>query len=174
VAKDDRVTDADIWPRHALWRAVFSPPFIYATIIVSAVIIVADEFESDLELVELTLGTIVTVWIAHVFSETVARGFDVHPRPTPVRELLHEALVDSSGILLAAVLPLVFLLLGAAHILDAAWAYWASLIISMIALGVVGWMLVSRRGSRWPLRLVGALATAALGALAIALKALVH
>jgi len=174
VAQMKTGLDADIWPRHALWRAVFSPPFIYSTIIVCAVIIVADEFQSDLELFELTLGTIVTVWIAHVFSETVATGFNVHPRPTPVRELLHNALVHSSGILLAAVLPLVFLLLGALHVLDAEFSYWSSLIISVIALGVVGWMLIARRGSRWPWRLVGAVATAALGILVIALKALVH
>src|ERR1700744_497562 len=57
----------DVWPRHALWRAVFSPPFIYSTIIVGAVIIVADDFESDLELLEITLGTVFVVWVGHVF-----------------------------------------------------------------------------------------------------------
>src|ERR1700710_2179819 len=164
----------DAWPRHAIWRAVFSPTFIYSTIIVSAVIIVADDFQSDLELFEITLGTAVVVWIAHVFSETVAKGFNVHPKPTPVRELFHHALVDSVGVLVGALLPLCFLLLGAVHVLDRYFAYWSSLGVSVIALGVVGWMLVARRGSTWPWRLVGALATAALGVLVVALKALLH
>lgn len=164
----------DVWPKHAIWRAVFSPPFIYSTIIVSAVIIVADDFESDLELFELTLGTVVVVWIGHVFSETVAKGFNVHPNPTPVRELFHHALVDSVGVLVGAILPLFFLLLGALGVFDETFAYWSSLGISVIALGVVGWMLVGRRGSTWPWRLVGALGTAALGVLVVALKALVH
>ena len=163
-----------VWPRHALWRAVFSPPFIYSTIIVSAVIIVADDFESDLELFEVTLGTVVVVWIGHVFSETVAKGFNVHPRPTPLRQLFHDALVDSVGVLVAAVLPLIFLLLGVFGVLNEYFAYWLSLGISVVALGVVGWMLLAHRGSRWPLRLVGALATAALGVVVVALKALVH
>ncbi|MEJ1229392.1 MAG: hypothetical protein WDM88_00295 [Galbitalea sp.] len=89
--------------RHWLARAVLAPPYIYGTIIVSAVVIVADEFESDLELFEVTLGTTLVVWIGHVFSDTVARGFDVQPLPTPLRTLLHHALVDSIGILLAGI-----------------------------------------------------------------------
>jgi hypothetical protein len=164
----------DEWPRRAFWRAVFSPPFIYSTIIVSAVIIVADDFQSDIDLFEITLGTVVTVWIAHVFSETVAMGFNVHPKPTPVRELLHNALVHSSGILIAAILPLLFLLAGAVHLVNAEFAYWSSLVVSIVALAIVGWILVSHRGASWPFRLIGAVSTALLGVLVIALKALVH
>jgi hypothetical protein len=173
VARIDTTTD-DRWPRHALWRAVFSPPFIYSTIIVSAVIIVADDFQSDLELFELTLGTVLAVWIAHVFSDTVAKGFNVHPHPTPIRHLFHEAIVDSMGVLVAAVLPLLSLGLGALHLIDEYFAYWCSLGVSIIVLAVVGWMLVRRRGNSWPWRLVGALGTAALGVVVVGLKAIVH
>lgn len=165
---------AEVWPRHALWRAVFSPPFIYSTIILSAVIAVVDERQSDIDLFEITVGTVITVWIAHVFSETVAKGFDVHPKPTPIRDLLHHALVDSSGVLLAAVLPALFLLAGAIGLLDESLAYWCSLGVPVLALAIVGWMLFRRRGHPWPIRLVGALATAALGALVVLLKTLVH
>jgi hypothetical protein len=174
VARMQTPPAAEVWPHHALWRAVFSPPFIYSTIIVSAVIIVADDFQSDLELFEVTLGTVFVVWVGHVFSETVARGLNVHPRPTPIRQLFHDAIVDSSGVLIAAVLPLLFLLLGALRVLNEYFAYWCSLGVSIVVLGVVGWMLFQRRGCRWPVRLAGAVTTAALGVLVVALKTLVH
>ena len=138
----------DVWPRHALWRAVFSPPFIYSTIIVGAVIIVADDFESDLELLEITLGTVFVVWVGHVFSDTVAKGFNVHPHPRPISQLFHEAIVDSNGVLVAAILPVLFLLLGALGVLDEYLAYWCSLGVSIVVLGVVGWMLFRRRGCK--------------------------
>lgn len=153
---------------------MFSPPFIYSTIIVSAVIVVADDFQSDLELFEVTLGTVLAVWIAHVFSETVAKGFNVHPRPTPIRLLFHEAIVDSMGVLLAAVLPLVILLGGVVGVLDEYVAFWTALGVSVVVLGVVGWMVFWRRGCRWPIRLGGAVATAALGVIVVGLKAFVH
>src|SRR3978361_313604 len=117
----------DAWPKRAIWRAVLRPTFIYSTIIVSAVIIVADDFQSDLELFEITLGTAVVVWIAHVFSETVAKGFNVHPKPTPVGEWFPPRLVDSVVVLVGAVLPLLFLLLGALRVLNQTFAYWSSL-----------------------------------------------
>ena len=164
----------DVWPRHAIWRAVFSPPFIYSTIIISAVIIVADDYQSDIELFEIAIGTVITVWIAHVFSETVAKGFNVHPRPTPIRDLFHHALVDSMGVLLAAVLPALFLLLGSVGALDEYFAYWCALGVPVLGLAVVGWMLFKRRGHPWPIRLAGAVMTAALGVLVVGLKALVH
>lgn len=164
----------DVWPRHALWRAVLSPSFIYSTIIVSALIIVADDFQSDLELFELTLGTVFVVWVGHVFSDTVAKGFNVHPHPTSIRQLFHEAIIDSSGVLLAAVLPLLFLLLGALGVLDEYFSYWCSLGVSVAVLAVVGWLVFQRRGNPWPIRLAGAVATAALGILVVGLKALVH
>ena len=164
----------DVWPRHAIWRAVFTPSFIYSTIIVMAVIIVADDFQSDLELFEVTLGTVFVVWVGHVFSDTVAKGFNVHPHPTSIRQLFHHAIIDSNGVLLAAVLPLLFLLLGALGVLDEYFAYWCSLGVSVIVLGIVGWLLFKRRGNAWPIRLAGAVATAALGILVVALKALVH
>jgi hypothetical protein len=164
----------DTWPHHALWRAVFSPPFIYGIVIVSAVIIVADGFESNFELFELALGTVVVVWVGHVFSETIAKGFNVHPQPTPIRQTFHEALVDSSGVLVSAILPLLFLLLGALHLINESFAYWASLGVSVVALAIVGWMLFEHRGCRWQIRLAGAVATAALGVLVVGLKALVH
>jgi hypothetical protein len=164
----------ETWPRHALWRALFSPPFIYSTIIVGAVIIVADDFQSDLELLEVTLGTVFVVWVGHVFSETVAKGFNVHPQPTSIRHLFHDAIIDSMGVLIAAILPLLFLLLGALGLLNEYFSYWCALGVSIVVLGVVGWILFQRRGNRWPARLAGAIATAALGVFVIALKTLVH
>ena len=164
----------DTWPHHAFWRAVFSPPFIYGIVIVSTVIVVAEGFESNLELFEVALGTVIVVWIGHVFSETIAKGFNVHPQPTPIKQTFHEAIVDSSGVLIAGILPLLFLLVGAVHLINESFAYWASLGVSVLSLAIVGWLLFERRGCRWPIRLAGAVATAALGVLVVGLKTLVH
>jgi hypothetical protein len=74
------------------WWFLVRPPVIYGTVIVSAVIVAAPDSEPDVELVLLTLSTIVIVWVAHVFSEIVAGEHTVTNPPTPFRVVLSHAM----------------------------------------------------------------------------------
>jgi hypothetical protein len=156
-----------------LWFLV-RPPTIYGTIIVSAVIVAANDNTTDFEVFELTLGTIVTVWVAHVFSEVVAGEHAVTNPPTPLRTVIRHAMGHASGLLIAAILPLLLLLVGTFGGLTEYIAYYASLGVAVLSLAVLGWLVFAHRGNAWPVRLAGAVGTALLGAIVVFLKSLIH
>jgi len=148
------------------------PPTIYGTIIVSAVIVAADDHDSDFEVFVLTLSTIVMVWAAHFLSEVVAGEHAVTNPPTPLRVVVGHAMVHSSGLLAAAVLPLLFLLIGTFGGLTEYISYYCALAAAILVLAVLGWLVFAHRGNAWPVRLAGAVGTALLGAVVIVLKAI--
>lgn len=147
---------------------------IYGTVIVSAVIVAAPDNEPDLELVLLTLSTVAIVWVAHVFSEIVAGEHTVTNPPTPFRVVLRHAIGHGAGLLIAAVLPIVCLLIGSLGGFTQSFAYYASLGVGVLSLAVLGWFVFAHRGNAWPIRLAGAAGTALLGGIVVALNALVH
>jgi hypothetical protein len=156
------------------WWFLVRPPVIYGTIIVSAVIVAADDNDTDLDVLVLTLLTAVIVWVAHVFSEIVAGEHAVTNPPTRFRVVLRHAMTHAAGILIAALLPSLCLLLGVFDLIPNHTAYLAALGIAVVSLGVLGWFVFAHRGSAWPVRLAGAVGTGLLGAIVVALNALVH
>jgi hypothetical protein len=81
-------------------------------------------------------------------------------------------MVHSSGLLVAAILPLLLLLVGTFGGLTEYIAYYGALGVAVVVLAVLGWLVFAHRGNAWPVRLAGAVGTALLGAIVIALKAL--
>ena len=157
-----------------MWWFLVRPPVIYGTVIVSAVIVAAPDNDPDLELVLLTLATIGIVWVAHVFSEIVAGEHTVTSPPTPFRLVLRHAMSHSAGLLIAAVLPIVCLLIGSLGGIAQSAAYYASLGVGVLSLGLLGWFVFAHRGNIWPIRLAGAVGTALLGVGVVALNGLIH
>ena len=176
MAKSSRSASAPR-PPHASgsrWWFLVRPQVIYGTIIVSAVIVAADDNDPDLEVVALTVSTIVIVWIAHVFSELVAGEHTVTNPPTPFRRVVSHAMTHAVGLLISAVLPLFTLLIGVVGLLPNHVAYLAALGVAVLSLALLGWFVFAHRGNPWPIRLLGAIGTAFLGAIVVALNALVH
>jgi hypothetical protein len=163
-----------VMPAESPWWFLVRPPTIYGTIIVSAVIVAADDHDSDFQVFLLTLATIVIVWVAHVLSEMVAGEHAVTNPPTPLRIVLGHAMVHSSGLLISAILPLLLLLIGTFGGLTEYIAYYAALAVAVLSLAVLGWLVFAHRGNAWPVRLAGAVGTALLGAIVVFLKSLVH
>lgn len=161
-------------PSESRWWFLVGPPTIYGTIIVSAVIVAANDNDSDFEVFVLTLWTIVIVWVAHVLSEAVAGEHAVTNPPTPLRTVIRQAMLHSSGLLVSAILPLVLLLVGTFGGLTEYIAYYGALAVAVLSLGVLGWLVFAHRGNAWPIRLAGALGTAFLGAIVVFLKSLIH
>jgi hypothetical protein len=170
--KSDRTRPAGV-PESRWWFLV-RPPVIYGTVIVSAVIVAAPDDDPDLQLVLLTLGTIGIVWVAHVFSEIVAGEHAVTNPPTPFRVVLAHAIGHGAGLLVAAILPVVCLLIGSLGGFTQSAAYYASLGVGVLTMGVLGWFVFAHRGHAWPIRLLGALGTALLGAGVVALNGIIH
>jgi hypothetical protein len=163
------------WARYKRFRhSIVTPELIYGTIIVSAVIVVADDDESDLDVFGITLATMLVFWAAHVFAVTVASHGMRNGREVRLREAFRSAVKHSNGLLYAAVIPLLFLIVGALGIIEEYTAYYLSLAVGTVVLAVLGWMAFADRGSKWPMRLLGAAGTAFFGILVILLKATFH
>ncbi|MEA9986472.1 MULTISPECIES: hypothetical protein [Subtercola] len=161
--------------RYQRWRHRFvTPQAIYGTLLVSAIIGNASEKATDREVLITTVGTMLVFWIAHVFADGIAhygrRGVD----GLPVSASLKHGVDDSAGLIYAAVVPCLFLLLGAVHIFDDSVAYDISLLLPIGLLGLLGWFAIGDRGGTWPVRLLGGIVTGLLGVLVIILKIVFH
>jgi hypothetical protein len=147
---------------------------IHGTVLVSAVIAVGWEEDTDLEVLIFVLGSVGVFWLAHVYSGILAREDDRKPRIRAIALAARASMRHTTGLLAAMVLPAFFLLLAVVGVLDEYVAYYAALWVGVAVLAVFGFHAAARRGSPWYLRLVSALVTASLGLLIIWLSSLVH
>jgi len=147
---------------------------IYGTVLVSALIAIGWKYNTDLEVFLFTLGTVVVFWLSHIYSGVVASNLSTeHPGKAVWTAVLASAR-HSMGMVLAMLLPAVFLLLAAAGVLDEYVAYYIALWVGVVILAVLGYANAARRRSRWSLRFLSAAATSALGLGIIWLSTLVH
>ncbi len=156
--------------------AFSSEATVYGIVLVSALIAVGWEYDTDLEVLVFIIATTLIFWITHVYARTVAvhqdNGDD--PADVPVHTALGEAIRHSAGMLLAMLLPAVFLVLAAVHVLDEYVAYYIALWVSIGMLAVVGYVAALRR--RRPLwrRILSGLVTGILGLVVVGLGILAH
>ncbi|MFB2554746.1 hypothetical protein [Herbiconiux liangxiaofengii] len=171
VAADAR---GGVLPLHRRLRAeLVTPESIYGTIIAAALIVVLED-DNDFDLLVSVGTTTFVFWIAHVFAFTVAHHGKSGTTEITLTDALGRALTHSSGLLLAAVPPMLVLGLGAAGVLDEGVAYLLSLAIGVIVLFLLGVMAFAEREAAWYARLAGGIVTALLGLAVIALKAVFH
>jgi hypothetical protein len=147
---------------------------LYGTVLVLAVIIALTK--SGRASSEVVLGGVLVTsfvfWIVHIYADTLASRVEFPARSW--LDIAGEHASEEIGILEAAILPSIPLLLGVAGILERRAAGWAA--IGMGLIGLFGWgvavghALGYRRGG--PL-LFGVL-NVALGGLMVGLKVLVH
>lgn len=147
---------------------------IYGVILVSALIAIGWEDETDLAVLLFTLGAGAVFWLAHVYAGTIALEDASRPRGRAIAAAAWKAARQSAGMLTAMVLPTFFLLLAVVGLVDEYVAYYLALWVGVAILAVVGYSSSARRNSPWYWRLVSALVTASLGLLIIWLSSLVH
>lgn len=150
---------------------------IYGVVLVSAIIAVGWEDETDLDVLLFTLGSVAVFWLAHIYARTVAREETEVTEGPRYRAIAVAALASArrtAGLLTAMVLPTIALLLAVVGVLDEYVAYYLALWAGVAVLAVLGWTASARRGSPWYWRLVSAIVTASLGVLVIWLGALFH
>ncbi|MGC5225102.1 hypothetical protein ACPW96_21245 [Micromonospora sp. DT81.3] len=167
---------AELDPKTELLRTAFATEqAVYGVILVSGMIVVSGTADSTSWTVFWTvLVTVVVFWLAHVYAGTVAHhGLD-HGRVLGIRESFRQALAHSWGLLASALIPSAILLLGATKAVPDPVAIWAALWTGVLVLGVLGYIAFLRRGAAWPIRVIGAVSTAAFGMAMIALKSVIH
>lgn len=149
---------------------------MYGVILVSGMIIVTgDKSDASWDVFLRVLGTVLVFWAAHVYAGTVAElGAGVGEHRHGFAAALTTALRDSLGLLLAACLPLIVLLFGAAGVIADDQAVWGALWVDVVVLAILGYLGVARWSATLWVRLIGAAITAALGAVVVVLKTLIH
>ena len=144
---------------------------VYGTVIVMATLTAAYASEKDpWKLATTVAGAVVVLWIAHVYahamSESLAEG---RLRLDGLLSIARREL----GIVLAGVLPLASLLLGALGVIREGSAVWVALAIGLVTLAAEG-VRFARAESLGPLGTLAASGlTLALGLLVVALKVLI-
>lgn len=149
---------------------------VYGIILVSGMIVASGGHgESSWTVFLSVFVTVIVFWAAHVYAGTVAgHAVNVHGGDASLQTAFRHSLRRSLGLLTAALLPSGILLLGALKAVDDTAAIWLALWLNVVLLGVIGYNAFAIRGSSFPMRIVGSLATAGFGVAMIVLKAVIH
>lgn len=144
---------------------------IYGLILYAALIAGVSDDDSDMvEVLVVSVISLVIFWAAHVYAGTIVN----HVAKAPLHSAIWKAMSHSSGMLWAAIIPSIPLVLGAFHLVAADDAVEWSLNLVTLQLGVLGYVALSQRGVHLVARIFGAIGAALFGTLIIALNASVH
>ena len=145
---------------------------IYGLILYAA-LIAASSVEDDpdaLLVLVFSAFSLLIFWGAHVFAGTIVG----HAANTPLFTSIWRAMGHSSGMLWAAVLPSVPLVLGAVKLIADDDAIDYALLVCTVILFLLGYTAFSRRKANVAARIFGGIGCALFGTLVIALNAAVH
>jgi hypothetical protein len=147
-----------------------SPAAIYGLIVFAAFLSIAsDHAESAWDMLDTSIGSLVVFFIAHVFAHTLTDHGEQGLGAATRTSLRHAA-----GMLYAA-LPATLVLVVCGMVgTDASDAYEWSMWVTVVVLAVLGYLAYSRRGANLPVRVLGALGTAALGFFIVLLEYAIH
>lgn len=145
---------------------------IYGIVLVTALIAAEIDADSDLDVILFLLGTVGVFWLAHIYAAVVASRAR-RPAP-PLRAGIRDGVRHSAGMALAMLVPVAFLALGTATVLDEWTGYWLALSSGVVMLGLIGYANARRNGSPWPWRILGVVVTTGFGIVVITLSILVH
>jgi hypothetical protein len=148
---------------------------VYGTLLVSGLIVVAGSHDdSSWEAFVGVLGTVIVIWVAHVYAGTVAGHHGLEEGEATLGVAFRRSLRRSMGFLIAALIPLSLLLIGTLRIIEDDVAMRIALWLGVLVLGAIGYRAFASRGSSWTIRILGSICTASLGVAMILLQTLVH
>ena len=157
-----------------MWRHWGTPAAIYGTIVYASVVAAAsgadDDQASAIRLLVFSLVSIVVFWLAHVYSTALGYHGDADRMGDRLRDSLRYALAESGGMLEAAIIPSIPLLLAALHVLPADLGVLLSLWLMVLMLALLGYLVFLVRGRPVLVCLTGAVVTGLFGVVVIVLK----
>jgi hypothetical protein len=164
--------------RQRLWQHFGTPAAIYGTIVYASLIAASglhlDPDDAVLPVLVFSSVTIVVFWIAHIFAFALARHGDERVNAAGPWASTKHAFNDATGMLEAALVLSVPLILGTLGLMQAQRSVQASLIVGVATLAVLGFLAFTPRHTQWWLRIAGAFGTALLGVAIIVIEALLH
>lgn len=173
-AERTRTEDSSVRIHRRLWQHWGTPAGIYGTILYASVIAASSvsdhDSDSAVEILVFSLVSIVVFWLAHVYSDALGFQGDADRLSDRMGDSLRHAMLDSSGMLEAAVIPSVPLLLAALAILPADVGVALSLWLCVLMLALVGFLVFLVRGRSLWLCLLGSVLTGLFGVVVIILK----
>lgn len=145
---------------------------IYGLILYAALVGASSDDDTPDAVVVLvvSLASLLIFWGAHVFAGTIAN----HGENVPLRRAMVISMNHSSGMLYAAILPSVPLLMAAFGVIDGDAGVDFALLIAMLILGVLGYSSFAQRKAHMAVRIFGAIGTALFGLLVIILNMAAH
>jgi hypothetical protein len=156
-----------------LRRVLMTEEAIYGLILVSGMIVVSGTtVGTSIDALITVVVTVVIFFAAHVYAGTLSRMAESRGS-SGLRASLGAASLQSSGLLVASIVPLAILALGTTDVIDDNRALWTALIANTALLAAFGWIAVARWSSHWTARVLGALITASFGGALILLKGLI-
>jgi positive regulator of sigma E activity len=145
---------------------------VYGIVLVTALIAVGWNDDTDLEVLLFVVGTVLVFWLAHIYASVVASR--AAAPPVPLRTALSDGIRHTYGMLVAMLIPALLLSLGALGIVEEYTAYFLALGSGIVLLALIGYANAARNGSTWGWRLAGIASTTLLGALVIGLSIIAH
>ena len=165
-------------PRTALWRdRIVTAEWVYGTVLVMALITAGapddDEPGDPGETLAVVLSTVVVFWIAHAYAEAVARYGRAGQRGG-IGEAIRAAARHSLGLLGAAVLPSIAVVLAVTGTLDFDSATDIALLLGLAVLAVSSAWTFIVRGARWWTTVIGTVVSVLIGMVVVLLDFLLH
>ncbi|MGZ0711920.1 hypothetical protein ACWPKO_26645 (plasmid) [Coraliomargarita sp. W4R53] len=167
-----------VTPTRRLWHHLGTPSAIYGLLVYASLIAAMSVNRHDGDTVGSLLlfsgVTLVVFWAAHLYANTLAHHGDERADGATIAMSIKHGADESIGMLEAAVIPTIPLVLGVLEVLTPARAVLWSLISATVMLGVLGFVAFAVRHDAWWVRVLGALGTAAFGVLIILLEGSLH
>ena len=145
---------------------------VYGVVLVTALIAVGWDDDTDLEVLIFVIGTVFVFWLAHIYAAVVASR--AAETPPSLRTALALGIRHTYGMLVAMLIPAFLLWLAVIDVVEEYTAYYLALGSGVVTLAVIGYANAARNRSPWYWRVGGVLATTALGLLVIVLSIIVH
>lgn len=160
--------------QRALWRHWGTPAAIYGTIVYASVVAAASVGTGDegsaLQILVFSVVSILVFWVAHVYSTALGFHGDADRIGDRLRDSLRHAMAESAGMLEAAVIPSVPLVLATFGLLPTGFATSLALWLAVLMLALLGFLVFLVRGRPLWICLVGAVITGLFGVVVILLK----
>jgi hypothetical protein len=141
---------------------------VYGAIIAVTLIAAADDAADSLDLLRILIATGAVLWLAHSFASAMGHAITRHQHLRP--SSVGACMVENLALLIGFLIPLPAIAVGLLHSVDDARAADAAIIISLVALFIVGIALGREANMRWHAAVLTALTYPALGAVVLALE----
>ncbi|MCU1414524.1 MAG: hypothetical protein JWN80_1864 [Microbacteriaceae bacterium] len=158
-----------------LERHLVTADAVYGVILYAALVgVISDKSHPSLEVLVLSVLSLLVFWGAHVYAGTIANHGVRDGRVITIGAAFHDAVLHTSGMLYAAILPSIPLAIAIFGVLKDDDAASISMLVVVVQLAIIGYDSFAQRKSPIIIRILGAIGTGLFGFVMVILNLLVH